>query len=347
MDTPTNSSDATSSILPSSAPDLNWQFEIIQAGSDAVSAYHAGQVELALVHAQRSSALRENHWGNDVAATARARSDEAVILTALGRFAEASTRYASAFATLQAHGAESEAIVIVLENAARCAYASGDDVAAREYLRQLGNVSPSSMAEDGPLLALLALLDEPQEDAVADVAIAETDDPYSTLGELELVEPPPPTLDRVPESRRHIHRDDDALGFLVQHGAAVTPDEPSMLLESDPDSLPELALPDVNYTAAEPVEPQEQAPVFTAFGEEQHEPAEPALVLSAAIEPREVTQPTPVRPISQRNVPVAARMEPVLKDHPRIRASGGARVWLIVGGGLAALAAAIAGYLRA
>jgi hypothetical protein len=196
---------------------------------------------------------------------------------------------------------------------------------------------------------------------------------------LELVEPPPPTLDQVPTHRLNVHRDDDSLGFLVQHGTTVTPDEPFDVLSGPIGPLPELARPAAvspvsdatahlsgNRAAVDESEPPErprrvtQPMALQTRGVQVRRPSRDVPVVlpspargSVAIadfaEPDAAAAPrNSLRVPAVSNTPLAEKSgasRPVLLDHPRVRASGGARVWLIVGGGLASLAAAIGWYL--
>jgi hypothetical protein len=185
-------------------------------------------------------------------------------------------------------------------------------------------------------------------------------DLVDSFTDLELVEPAPATLDHVPEHRRNVHRDDNALGFLVQHGTTVTPDNPIGVLEGPIGPLPELV-----------------RPVSAAPAEESSVTAENSAPPAQSTQPRGIQVRRPSREVpvvlpspSRSHAPVDADDEhaaprnslvvpavksatrtdakpsrPVLLDRPRIRASGGARVWLVVGGGLATLAAAVTWYM--
>lgn len=241
------------------------------------------------------------------------------------------------------------------------------------------NTSTAVVVEASLAADVVAVEDIPDVVAVEDIAdvVAVEDitdeapafDLAESFTDLELVEPAPPTLDYVPEHRRNVHRDDEALGFLVQHGTTVTPDAPVDVLGGPIGPLPELAphpetlpqTPDADPATLQPPVAEQPTRVASAQtrGVQVRRPSRDVPVVMPSPSRAHVAIPEfaeaddNIAPRNALHLPgveraasaVASAPRQVLLDRPRVRASGGARVWLVVGGGLAAVVAAVAWYM--
>ena len=332
----------------------------VLATNTAISLFEQGQLDEAIACATASHDARSSMWGAQSMACVRAQADLAVMLAVAGRTADARQLIHAALDAVQSFADdEHPQMLLLIENAARIALMQGDFGSAEPLvlrLHALLDANGEATTGADALFAMIAAARNVREEVVtAPSAGLEMD--------LDLVEPTPATLDFVPEHRRNVHRDDDALGFVVQHGLTVQPDEPESessddLLTADIGPLPELAMPAAEEIAlVEPPRTLQQTPSLTLtrgvhvrrsareIPVVMPSPAHSQAAIRDFDDPDDDAHPRNALHVPSANVGAVADKSPVvLQDRPRIRASGGARVWLVVGGGLAAVAAAAAWY---
>ena len=240
------------------------------------------------------------------------------------------------------------------------AYAAGESVGdpAGESVEDAAQKAPDAapVGATVPGAARLSPFDELELVTPPDGADSHAPVTTAAFSSPEIVEPAPPTLNEVPENRRHVHRDDDSLGFLVQHGTTVTPDDPIDVLGGPIGPLPRLARPVELPVRQESTEEPATAPptppgrIMPLRRASRDVPVVvPTPVRTGSLSPGGRTQGDSVRGGNALQMPappsVMEANKSVLLDRQRVRASGGARVWLVVGGGLAAVAAAVAWFV--
>jgi hypothetical protein len=104
----------------------------------AQACYRDGRTDVAIQHAQRSLAIRVTVCGEDAVATARSRSDLAVLLASAGHAEEAQALVARAITSVeQRAGEEDAALLPLLENAARISLALAQPASAEPQLLRL------------------------------------------------------------------------------------------------------------------------------------------------------------------------------------------------------------------
>ncbi|QJR34660.1 tetratricopeptide repeat protein [Gemmatimonas groenlandica] len=130
---------AAADVLARRAPDVSSHDALaLILGNLAQACFRAGRTEDALLHAQRSCALRVALAGEDAMPVARERMDLAVMLGALGRLDEAQALMQRAISAVERHvGDEDARLVVMLENAARLALAAGVPANAEPLLLRL------------------------------------------------------------------------------------------------------------------------------------------------------------------------------------------------------------------
>lgn len=130
---------AAADVLARRAPDVSSHDALaLILGNLAQACFRAGRTEDALLHAQRSCALRVALAGEDAMPVARERMDLAVMLGSLGRLDEAQALIQRAISAVERHvGDEDARLVVMLENAARLALAAGVPANAEPLLLRL------------------------------------------------------------------------------------------------------------------------------------------------------------------------------------------------------------------
>ncbi|WP_309673163.1 tetratricopeptide repeat protein [Gemmatimonas sp.] len=130
---------AAADVLARRAPDVSSHDALaLILGNLAQACFRAGRTDDALLHAQRSCALRVALAGEDAMPVARERMDLAVMLGASGRLDEAQALIQRAISAVERHvGDEDARLVVMLENAARLALAAGVPANAEPLLLRL------------------------------------------------------------------------------------------------------------------------------------------------------------------------------------------------------------------
>lgn len=170
----------------------------------AIVSYKDGRLDDARRFAERSCALRVSLQGEDSLSVARARNDLATILGGLGEPDQALSLLERAVASVERKlGDRSAHLVPLYQNSARILGAAGRVRDAETYL--------------GRLRSLLAALRGSSAMSIAEES--ESDDILSGAA-FDLVDPPPPTLNTLPQKSK-FERGTNKLGFDIEYGIPV------------------------------------------------------------------------------------------------------------------------------